>query len=116
MYSSKLGNYIRFGGSGFSIKSNINKSFGGLNTDSLILPTLDKMGFKYTKYFTTDKERYNYLKILYETLIDWSNYWVGFSEDTTSRMEVKDDIWEIVCEKTSTYPHDVYWKKTDLIY
>lgn len=93
-----VGDYLRFGGSGFAIKSNSNKKFGSLNSDSLILPHLDKMGFPYTKIFTSDIERYNYLKQLYECIRDWSNYWWGFEDDSTSKIVVDGNIWEVVCE------------------
>lgn len=102
----RIGSYIRYGGLGFSIKSNINKPFGALNTDSLILPKLDRLGYAYTKYFETDKDRYNYTKLLYQTINDWSNYWWGFSEDSKSKILIKDNIWEVVCEKTNKFIFD----------
>lgn len=96
-----LGDYLRFGGSGFSIKSNMSKRLGSLNDDSLILPHLDKMGYDYMKFFFYDIDRYNYLKRLYETINDWSNYWWGFSEDSVSKIVVNGNTWEVVCEEVN---------------
>ena len=95
--------YLRFGGSGFSIKSNINKKFGALNDNSFVIPHLDRMGFPYLKYFTTDKERYDYLKVLHSTILDWANYWWGFSEDSVSKYIINGKSWEVVCETIDEY-------------
>jgi len=97
-----IGNYLRFGGSGFAIKSNKDKKFGGMNNDSLILPALDKMGYAYTKFFVSDIDRYNYVKTLYETIGDWANYWWGFEEDSVSKIIVNGNKWEVVCDHANT--------------
>ena len=92
-----MGGYIRFCGDDLYVKSNINKKYGGLLNDGIILPHSDKLGFPYNKIFNSDKERYNYLKMLYQTLGDWGNYWLLFQEDSASKIILKDNIWEIVC-------------------
>ena len=92
-----IGDYVRFRGDDFSIKSNSSKKFGSLNLDSIILPSMDKLGYSYTKYFLTDKDRYDYLKKLNHALFDWANCWWGFSEDSMSTVKMNGSIWEVSC-------------------
>lgn len=103
------GDYIRFRGDYMYVKCNKNKSFGGLYDEGIILPKLDKAGFPYTKFFNTDKERKIYLKVLYKTFNDWSNYWWKFQKDSLSKIIIKDDIWEVKCDKiVDDLVYDVY--------
>lgn len=106
--NSENGEYVRFRGENFYVKCNKNKPFGGLHDEGIIIPSLDKCGFAYTKYFDTDKKRKQYLKTLYITLQDWSNYWWGFEKDSLSETTIKDDIWEISCEKIEKVIYSVY--------
>lgn len=95
------GDYLRFGGFGFSIKSNKNKKFGALTDSSLVLPNLDRLGYSFIKFFKSDNERYKYVKTLYDTIKDWSNYWWGFEEDSVSKIIINENTWEVVCEKVN---------------
>lgn len=97
----KAGDYLRFGGSDFSIKVNKDKKYGSLNDHSLILPHSSQLGITYTKYFETDNDRYNYLMVLYNTLKDWGSYWWGFEEDSVSKIKISGNIWEVQCEKAN---------------
>jgi hypothetical protein len=81
---------------GISIITSTWASFGELSTKSVTIPKVDRMGYELAQRFNTDKERYEYLKKLYLTLDEWSNYWDKFSTDSNSHIIVKNDMWEII--------------------
>lgn len=80
---------------GMEINTSRWASFGGLSFNSITIPNIDRMGYELFQRFNTDKERYEYLKKLYLTLDEWSNYWDDFSTDSISNIIVKNNIWKI---------------------
>lgn len=86
----------------FTIKSSLDRKFGGIDEDGLSIPAMDKLGSKYSAIYRDDMERYHYLKVLYRTLDEWANYWWGFSYDSNSHIYINEKIWEVRCEKIYT--------------
>ncbi len=81
---------------GFKIKYMWDEPYGGLNDDSILIPRLDKVGFELKKIFLTDKDRYNYVKKLYDALEDWSNNWASFvCDEGYSKVKMNNNIWTV---------------------
>ena len=91
----------------FSIRSMWDEKWGGIQYKGLMLPAMDKIGVTYTKVFDDDMERYMYLKRLYITIDSWANFWYGFSYDSNSDVEVKDNIWTVKCQTAYNGPMDL---------
>jgi hypothetical protein len=103
------------GKNGFRIRSVWDEPFGAIKDDGLIFPKLDKVGFEMKKVFTNDKDRYNYLKNLYQALEEWSNKWYGFKRDEYSEITMKDDIWTITSKKTESNLHVSHINRDNII-
>ena len=84
---------------GFRIISDWNEPFGFITDNGLLLPKLDKIGFELKKTFSSDNDRYSYVKILYQSLNDWANNWEGFYYDAESVVEMKNNIWTVGCPR-----------------
>lgn len=87
------------GKNGFRIKSVWDEPFGDISDSGLTIPNLDKIGFELKKTFTTENDRYLFLKKVYNTVLEWSNEWEGFKYDSESIIEFDNDIWTISCER-----------------
>ena len=82
---------------GFRIRTAWDEPFGCISTDGLMIPKLDKVGVELMKTFPTDRHRYLYVKKLHEALEEWANEWIDFRYDSTSTIEIKDNIWTVGC-------------------
>lgn len=102
------GDYLNFRGDDYFIRCDKRKTYGEVTGDGIFLPKLDKCGFPLIKNFNTDRERKFFLKTLFMTLEDWSNYWWGFSKDSISQLIIKDDICEIKCKIIEKTLYEVY--------
>jgi len=74
-------------------------SFGVITDNCITIPSADRLGYEISHRFETDRERYQFLKNLYVTLDEWSNYWGKFSTDSVSYITVKGNTWEIKFKK-----------------
>jgi len=83
----------------FIIKTMWDEKMGTILDNGLLLPTMDRLGIEHKKIFNDDMHRYYFLKKLYVSIEDWANYWWGFKYDDKSKLIVKDNIWEVVCNK-----------------
>jgi len=98
--SNTTGNTLLYNGTGtFIIKTSEDKKLGGILSNGLLIPSLDKIGIEYNKTFYKEEERYEYLKKLYTSVKEWSNYWWGFCYDDKSKLTIKNNIWEVNCDK-----------------
>lgn len=102
------GDYLNFRGDDYFVRCDKRKTYGEVTGDGIFLPKLDKCGFPLIKNFNTDRERKFFLKTLFMTLEDWSNYWWGFSKDSISQLIIKDDICEIKCKIIEKTLYEVY--------
>lgn len=82
---------------GFRIRSVWDEPYGRITDDGLMIPRLDKIGFELKKTFTTENDRYVFVKKLHEALDDWANHWEGFRYDGESNIKMEDNIWTIEC-------------------
>jgi len=95
----ELGLVLSYNGSGtFNIKSLWDERFGGITHNGILIPTLDKMGVCHEKKFKNDMDRYEFLKQLYVSVNEWADYWWGFQYDDSSKLTIKDNIWEVTCD------------------
>lgn len=85
----------------FYINSIYSLKEGLINNNSFNLPSINKLKIPLIYSFQTDNERKNYLKKLYVSLDEWSNYWEEFTFDSNSNIIVNDNIWKIQCERTT---------------
>lgn len=102
------GDYLNFRGDDYFVRCDKRKTYGEVTGDGIFLPKLDKCGFPLIKNFNTDRERKFFLKTLFMTLEDWSNYWWGFSKDSISELIIKDEICEIKCKTIEKTLYEVY--------
>lgn len=77
------------------IASNVYFLGNMLPFNKFYIPRLDKIGMELRKTFNKDEDRYLYLKNLYVSLHEWSNYWYGFYNDPQSSIEIIGDKWII---------------------
>lgn len=97
--ADKPGEVFSHNGSGtFIIKTLWDEKIGYILHNGLLLPTMDRLGITHSKLFNDDMGRYYFLKKLYVAIDEWANYWWGFKYDDKSRIIVKDNIWEVVCD------------------
>ena len=102
------GDYLGFRGDSYFVRNDKYKRHGKMTDEGIYLPNLDTCGFPHIKNFNTDRERKAFLKNLFMTLEDWSNYWWGFSKDSVSKLFIKDDICEIKSEYIKKVLYSVY--------
>jgi len=82
---------------GFTIYSIFDNPYGGLLENGIIIPKMDKLGFELSKTFTSDDDRYNYLKNMYIALEDWGNNWLGFFDYSCStNIYMNGDKWSVI--------------------
>lgn len=74
---------------------------GALEKDQFVLPSLGYMGTEYILSFDSEKERYLFVRNMYDTLKEWADYWWGFTSDERSRTTIRDDEW--IIEYTAPY-------------
>jgi len=97
--ASNIGESFNHMGTGdFSIKSRWDEKIGSILYNGLLLPSVDKLGTKYEKLFKDDMERYYFLKKLYVAIEEWGLYWWSFKYDEGTKLIIKDNIWEVVCD------------------
>lgn len=85
--------------SGIRILSSIQVPKGKIYNHSFILPNPKYNDIILQHDFLYEDERKNYLKKLYNSLLDWSNNWWGFIGDGVSKIIINDNKWTIECEK-----------------
>lgn len=102
------GDFLSFRGDSYYVKCHRNKKQGEMTDKGISLPKRDSCGFPHIMFFNSDKERKVYLKTLFMTLEDWSNYWWGFSKDSISKLNINDDICEIKSEFIKKVLYSVY--------
>jgi len=81
----------------YDIRSLWNEPFGALKDNAFVIPCLDKVGYVLKKSFPTDRERYDYVKNMYDSLLEWSNEYKGFEFDTPSSIQIENNIWTVGC-------------------
>lgn len=82
----------------FTIRTHVNKPKGSILDNGLLIPSTENLGTIHIATFYTDKDRFNFLKKLYNTIDSWSNLWWGYDFDEISDIVVDGDTWTVVCE------------------
>ena len=96
----KSNRYIIFSSkNGFKIRSVWDEPFGAITDNGLMIPKLDKVGFELKKTFSTENDRYDFLKKVYGALLEWANDWEGFKYDGKSIIKFNGNIWTVGCER-----------------
>ena len=97
---------------GFRIRSVWDEPYGAISENEIFIPRLDKVGFEFKKSFTTDMDRYIYLKKLYQALEEWANDWTGFKYDSESTMKMEENIWTVSCARRHKYREKKHYHTT----
>lgn len=84
---------------GFKIRSVWDEPYGAITDNGLMIPKLDKVGFELKKTFTTENDRYVFLKRIYDALLEWANVWDGFKYDSESKIKLDGKIWTVSCAR-----------------
>jgi len=94
---------------GMHIMCSNDAPMGRLNHNSIILPYKNKVGKEVSLNFFDDECRKDYLKRLYNSLLNWSNNWWGFDNDSSSKISVIDNKWVIYCEHKDIYKYETMY-------
>jgi hypothetical protein len=70
---------------------------GRITNDSFHIPSINNLNLPLHFDFYSDFERKFYLKKLYFSLMEWSNFWSPYFYDDKSIITISDNIWKVWC-------------------
>jgi len=96
---------IFIGSNGMKILCSNDAPMGRLYHEIVFVPYTSNLGNEVSLSFFDDDSRKQYLKKLYDTLLNWANNWWGFDKDTPSKISVVGNRWIVFCDYKDLYKY-----------